>query len=130
MRRTDPGNVRPTEFELELLQLLWAKDGATVRELYETLKEHRELGYTTVLKTIQIMLEKALVTREEVGNAHLYRAARSEQQTQRQFVGDLSTRLFGGSAARLALHALSTGVVDDQELAAIKKLIAQKEGRA
>jgi predicted transcriptional regulator len=130
MRRTTPGDVRPTEFELELLQLLWTQDGATVRDLHEALSENRELGYTTVLKTLQIMTEKGLVKREEVGKAHLYRAARSEQQTQKQFVGYLSERLFDGSAAQLVLHALSTQTVGADELKQIKELISKKESQA
>ena len=130
MRRTAPGDIRPTEFELELLQLLWAQSGATVRELYETLSENRELGYTTILKTLQIMTEKGLVTREGVGKAHVYRAARSEEQTQKQFIQYLSERLFAGSAAKLVLHALSTQAVDSDELKRIKTLISQKESGA
>lgn len=130
MKRTTPGIVRPTEFELELLQLLWRRNGATVRELYEALSENRQLGYTTVLKTLQIMTEKGLVKREEVGKAHLYRAARSEQQTQKQFVGYLSERLFDGSAAQLVLHALSTQTVGVDELKQIKELISKKESQA
>jgi BlaI family penicillinase repressor len=129
MRRLTHDNVRPTEFELELLQLLWTKNGATVRDLYEALSKDRELGYTTVLKTLQIMTEKGLVEREEAGKAHLYRAVRSEQQTRTQFIGYLSERLFDGSAAQLVLHALSTESVGADELNQIKELILQKESR-
>lgn len=130
MRRIVPGDVRPTEFELELLQLLWMHNGATVRDLYEALRKDREVGYTTILKTLQIMTEKGLVTREEVGKAHLYRAARSEEQTQNQFIQYMSERLFDGSAAQLVLHALSTQAVGSAELKRIKELISQKEGQA
>lgn len=127
MRRTTPPNARPTEFELELLRLLWAKGKATVRDLYQAVNESRELGYTTILKTMQIMTEKGLVEREEIGKAHLYRAARSEQDTQRQFIGDIRERLFGGSAGQLVLQALSNESVDADELAQIKALISKKE---
>lgn len=127
MRRTTPANARPTEFELELLRLLWAKGEATVRELHDALNESRELGYTTVLKTMQIMTEKGLVKREEIGKAHLYRAVRSEQETQQQFIGDIRERLFGGSAGQLVLQALSNESVGADELAQIKALISRKE---
>lgn len=127
MRRTPPANARPTEFELELLSLLWAKREATVRDLHEALNKNREIGYTTILKTMQIMTDKGLVEREEVGKAHLYRAARSEQETQRQFIGDIRERLFGGSAGRLVLQALSGESVGADELAQIKELVSQKE---
>jgi BlaI family transcriptional regulator, penicillinase repressor len=130
MKRTTPNNVRPTEFELELLRLLWTKNGATVRDLYEVLSESRELGYTTILKTLQIMTEKGLVKREEVGKAHVYRAARSEEHTQKQLIRYLSERLFDGSAAQLVMHALSTQALDSEELKQIKELISQKESQA
>ena len=130
MRRVAAGNIRPTEFELELLQLLWMRDGATVRDLFEALNENRELGYTTVLKTLQIMTEKGLVTREVIGKAHIYRAAKSEEQTQNQFIRYLSERLFEGSAAKLVLHALSMQAPDSSELKRIKELISQKESEA
>lgn len=130
MRRVSPGDIRPTEFELELLQLLWTGDGATVRDLFETLNVNRELGYTTILKTLQIMTEKGLVVREEIGKAHVYRAAKSAAQTQNQFIEYLSQRLFEGSAAQLVLHALSTQKVDPDELNRIKQLISQKESQA
>jgi predicted transcriptional regulator len=76
---------------------------------------------------MQIMTEKGLVEREEIGKAHLYRAARSEQDTQRQFIGDIRERLFGGSAGQLVLQALSNESVDADELAQIKALISKKE---
>jgi BlaI family transcriptional regulator, penicillinase repressor len=127
MRKLIHGAAKPTEFELELLSLLWDKDGATVRELHGVLSESRQLAYTTILKTLQIMTEKGLVKREEVGKAHVYRATRSRQKTQKQFVGDLSQRLFAGSAAQLVLHALTTQPVKPAELRRIKELIELKE---
>jgi len=127
MRRTTPPNARPTEFELELLRLLWTKGEATVRDLHEAVNESRELGYTTILKTMQIMTEKGLVEREESGKAHLYRATRSEQDTQRQFIGDIRERLFGGSVGQLVLQALSSESVNANELEQIKTLISKKE---
>jgi BlaI family penicillinase repressor len=129
MRRQSRQNPRPTEFELELLKLLWEKGGATVRDLFEVLNETRSLGYTTILKTLQIMTEKGLVYREEVGKAHLYHANRSERQTKNQLLSYVSENLFSGSAAQLVLHALSSQRVNAEELARIKQLIAEKEAQ-
>jgi predicted transcriptional regulator len=127
MRKNGQGNVKPTEFELELLHLLWRREGATVRKLHDDLSLTRDIGYTTVLKTLQIMTDKGLVEREVANKAHVYRAARSELQTKKQFVSDLSERLFSGSAAQLALHALSTHPVGADELRLIRQLLEEKE---
>jgi BlaI family transcriptional regulator, penicillinase repressor len=116
---------KPTEVELELLHVLWDKDSATVRELYEVVSQRRALGYTSVLKTLQIMTEKGLVERTEEGKAHVYRAAASQEQTQNQLLRDLSERLFSGSAAQLAMHALSMQPASEEELQEIRRIIKQ-----
>jgi BlaI family penicillinase repressor len=117
---------KPTEVELELLRVLWDKDSATVRELYEVVSQRRALGYTSVLKTLQIMTEKGLVVRAEAGKAHVYRAAASQEETQNQLLRDLSERLFSGSAAQLAMHALSMQPASEEELQEIRRIIKQK----
>ena len=117
---------KPTEVELELLRALWSKGEATVRELYEVVSQHRELGYTSVLKTLQIMTEKGLVERTEAGKAHIYRAAASQQETQNQLLRDLSERLFAGSAAQLAMHALAMEPASPEELEEIRRIIRQR----
>lgn len=127
MRRPPQTHAKPTEFELELLQLLWKRRSATVRDLHQDLSEIREIGYTTILKTLQIMTDKELVKREEAQKAHIYRAVRSEDQTRKHFVSDLSKRLFSGSAAQLALHALSSSPISAEEVRLIRDLIQQKE---
>jgi BlaI family transcriptional regulator, penicillinase repressor len=118
---------KPTEGELELLRVLWAKGPATVRELYEAMSQDRALGYTTVLKLMQIMTEKGLVQRKEQGRAHVYRATASQEETQSQLLKDLSERLFAGSATQLAMHALSMQPATHDELKEIRKLIEQKQ---
>lgn len=118
---------KPTEVELELLQVLWEKGGATVREIFEVVSEHRSLGYTSVLKMLQIMTEKGLVERTEAGKAHIYRAAASQEETQSQILRDLSERLFAGSAAQLAMHALSMQPASAEELEEIRRIIRQKK---
>jgi BlaI family transcriptional regulator, penicillinase repressor len=117
---------KPTEVELEILRALWDKDSATVRELYEVVSMRRALGYTSVLKTLQIMTEKGLVERTEAGKAHVYRAAASQEETQNQLLRDLSERLFSGSAAQLAMHALSMQPASEEELQEIRRIIKQK----
>ena len=117
---------KPTEVELEILRALWDKDSATVRELYEVVSQQRALGYTSVLKTLQIMTEKGLVERTEAGKAHVYYAAASQEETQNQLLRDLSERLFSGSATQLAMHALTMQPASDEELQEIRRIITQK----
>jgi predicted transcriptional regulator len=117
---------KPTEAELELLRVLWEKGPATVRDLYDAVNLQRAVGYTSVLKILQIMTEKGLVEREESAKAHVYRAAASQEATQNQMLRDLSERLFSGSAAQLAMHALAMQPASAEELDEIRKLIEQK----
>jgi BlaI family penicillinase repressor len=117
---------KPTEGELELLRVLWERGSATVRELHDAVNEQRPVGYTSVLKILQIMTEKGLVQRVEAGRAHIYRATASQEATQSQLLRDLSERLFAGSAAQLAMHALAMEPASDQELEEIRNLIQQK----
>lgn len=119
---------RPTEAELELLRILWEKEPATVRDIYDALNATRPSGYTTVLKLLQIMTTKGLVVRDEANRAHLYRAAVSQDATQNEMLRDLSVRLFSGSAAQLALHALAMEPASADELEAIRALIDGKRG--
>ena len=117
---------RPTESELELLRILWECQPATVREIYDRLNEERASGYTTVLKLLQIMTAKGLVVRDEASRAHVYRAAISQDAMQSKILKDLSVRLFSGSAAQLALHALSMEPASSSELDEIRALIEHK----
>ena len=117
---------RPTEAELELLQILWQKQPATVREIHDALNEEKPSGYTTVLKLLQIMTTKGLVVRDEANRAHVYRAAFSQDSMQSRLLTDLSNRLFAGSAAQLALHALSMESASDDELAEIRALLERR----
>ncbi len=118
---------KPTEAELDILRALWAKGAATVRDLHEALSA-RGTGYTTVLKTLQIMTEKGLVEREEAGKAHIYRPAMREEDMQTQLLKELSDKLFAGSPAMLAMHALSLQPTSDDELQQIKALIERRKG--
>src|SRR5919197_3093182 len=97
---------KPTDAELAILRVLWARGPSTVRQVAEVLG--RETAYTTVLKLLQIMTEKGLVRRDESARTHVYSAACSQDQTERQLVTDLVDRVLGGSAEKLVLQALAT----------------------
>ena len=121
---------RPTEAELELLQILWQKEPATVREIHDSLSEDKPSGYTTVLKLLQIMTSKGLVVRDEANRAHVYRAAFTQDAMQSRLLKDLSNRLFAGSAAQLALHALAMEPASDDELSQIRALLERRRNAA
>ena len=114
---------RPTDAELEILGVLWERGPSTVREIYEVLSETKDIGYTTVLKLMQIMSEKGLVRRDEEQRAHVYEARVPQEQTQRQLVGDLVDRAFQGSAMKLVMHALAAKKASSKELSEIRELL-------
>jgi len=117
---------KPTDAELTILRVLWARGPSTVREVAAELG--REAGYTTVLKLLQIMTEKRLVRRDESSRTHVYEAAFSQDHTERQLVADLLDRVFDGSAAKLVLQALAANRTTPEELDEIRKMIAAKTG--
>ena len=128
MTETEP--PRPTDAELAILKVLWRRGASTVREVFETLGESKTTGYTTVLKTMQIMSEKGLVVRDESERAHRYEPAAPEDETQRRLVGDLLRRAFDGSAKKLVMQALSAERASSEELEEIRHLLDELEGRA
>src|SRR3954452_10190897 len=101
--------TKPTDAELEILNVLWRRGPSTVRDIHTEIAGTRATGYTSVLKFVQIMGEKGLVERDEVNRAHVYRATAPEHETQRALVRDLTERAFAGSARRLVMQALSGG---------------------
>jgi len=116
---------KPTDAELAILRVLWARGPSTVRQVAEVMG--RETGYTTVLKLMQIMTEKRLVRRDEAERTHVYEAAYTEDQTQRHLVSDLLNRVFDGSAAKLVLQALAAGKASPEEIAEIRQLLDSGE---
>jgi BlaI family penicillinase repressor len=118
---------KPTTSELEILDILWEKKSATVRDIHDEISKRKPTAYTTVLKLLQIMHEKGLVRRDEKGKAHIYRTARSQEQTQKRLVSDLLEKAFRGSALKLVQHVLETKPATSEELAAIKRLIREAE---
>jgi len=130
MTKSGTQTPRPTEAELELLRILWEKEPATVRDIFEALNSERPSGYTTVLKMLQIMTAKGLVVRDEANRAHVYRAAVSQQAMQSKLLRELSVRLFSGSATQLALHALAMEPAGSEELNEIRALLEAKAAQA
>jgi BlaI family transcriptional regulator, penicillinase repressor len=122
---TRPALPLPTVAELAILDVLWTRGPSTVREVRADLGRGRDMGYTTVLKLLQIMHAKGLVSREKASRTHVYAAAEASERTQRRLVEDLALRAFGGSAARLALRALSSRPARGAELAAVRDLLAR-----
>jgi len=119
---------RPTAGELAILQVLWEEGPSTVRAVHEILNTRRKTGYTTVLKLMQIMAQKGLVTRDESRKTHVYRPCLAEAKTERQLVRDVVERVFGGSAERLVMRALEEKKVSKDELAHIRELLDNMEG--
>ena len=118
---------KPTDAELAILRVLWAKGPSTVRQVAEVMADAgREIGYTTILKLLQIMTEKRLVVRDETARTHIYAAAYTEDQTQRQMVTDLLDKVFDGSAAKLVMQALASKKTSPEELAEIRKLLKKR----
>jgi predicted transcriptional regulator len=125
-RVTQPRIPQPTPAELGILTILWRRGPGTVREVHAALDS--PVGYTTVLKLLQIMTTKGLVTRKESGRTHIYEAAMTEESTQRRMVSDLVDRAFGGSALRLVVQALSTKPATPEEREEIKRLLRDMDG--
>ncbi|MEE6186890.1 Penicillinase repressor [Mycovorax composti] len=119
----DVKSIKPTESELEILQVLWQKGQATVREVHEVLTQTKEVGYTTTLKLMQIMHEKGLVLRDDSSRTHIYKAAYNKEHTQKFLLNKFISNLFGGSPSQLVLQALGSQKVSEQELDQIQAMI-------
>jgi len=121
---------KPTASELEILRILWLRGPSTVREVHEALSEKKDLGYTTVLKLLQIMTAKGTVRRDEGQRAHVYEACQPATETKRQLVGDVLQRVFEGSASELMIHALEGRKTSKKELEELRRLLDEYERRA
>ena len=118
---------KPTASELEILRVLWARGRSTVREVHEALSEKKDLGYTTVLKLLQIMTAKGTVRRDEGRRAHVYEACQPATETKRQLAGDVLERVFEGSASELMMHALEGRRTSRKELEELRRLLDEYE---
>lgn len=119
---------KPTNAELAILRVLWDHGPSTVREVHERLERDEPVGYTTVLKLLQIMDDKALVTRDASERSHVYAAAVTEEETQRRLVADLADRAFGGSSLALVMQALSVTRASPRDLRRIRELLDDLNG--
>ena len=118
---------KPTAAELEILAVLWELGEATVKEVHTNLSSNKPTAYTTVLKFLQIMMEKGLVDRDDANKAHVYRAALSQEQTQKTLVSDLLEKAFRGSALRLVQHVLEAKPASAADLKEIRRMISEAE---
>jgi len=118
--------IKPTDSELEILNILWQKGAGTVREVHEALM-HKEAGYTTTLKLMQIMLEKEMLSRDSSSKTHIYKPAITREQTQGQLLKRMIDTVFNGSAKQLVLQALGNGSSSQEELKEIKDYLAAME---
>jgi predicted transcriptional regulator len=127
-----PRSTLPTDAETAILRVLWSRGASTVREVHESLDD-RDVGYTTVLKLMQIMLQKGLLTRDESERSHVYAANVAREASEAQALGNLRERLFGGSTSQLVLRALSEAPASREELEAFKErldwLLAERTKR-
>jgi BlaI family transcriptional regulator, penicillinase repressor len=118
---------KPTASELEILRVLWSRGPSTVREVYDSLREKKTLGYTSVLKLLQIMTAKGTVRRNETQRAHVYESCLPAEQTKRQLAGDMLQRVFEGSASQLMLHALAGSRSSPEEIEELRRLLDEYE---
>ncbi|MGN6567693.1 MAG: BlaI/MecI/CopY family transcriptional regulator [Flavipsychrobacter sp.] len=119
--------IRPTDSELEILNILWAKGPSTVREIHEVLEQNKEAGYTTSLKLLQIMHEKGLVSRDTSSKTHVYKAAIPQEKIQGQLVQRFIDNVFNGSASQLVMQALGSHKADAAELELIREYLDKME---
>ena len=125
MKRLPP---KPTASELEILRVLWNRGPSTVREVLESLNEKKNLGYTGVLKLLQIMTVKGSVRRDESNRAHIYEACRPAEQTKRQLAMDMLQRVFEGSASQLMMHALAGHRASAEEVEELRRILDAYKG--
>ena len=125
MKRQPP---KPTASELEILRILWSRGPSTVREVLESLNEKKSLGYTGVLKLLQIMTAKGTVRRDETNRAHVYEAFRPADQTKRQLASDMLQRVFEGSASQLMMHALAGHRASPEEIEELRRILDAYKG--
>ena len=122
--------AKPTASELEILRVLWEQGPSTVRQVHEALGEERSVGYTSVLKLLQIMTTKGLVRRNEDQRAHVYEAQHPAEEMKRQLAGDVLRKVFGNSASDLMMHALDGRPTSKQELDDLRRLLDQYEEKS
>ncbi len=124
----DAQPLKPTDAELEILQVLWQNGPSTVRFVNDELNKTKEVGYTTTLKIMQLMTEKNMVRRDESNRSHVYEALLKEEATQKQLLNKFLDTTFRGSASRLVMQALGSHQTTPEELNQIRELLNKLEG--
>jgi predicted transcriptional regulator len=127
---TPPKEIKPSENELAILQVLWDRGPATVRQVNEVLNEKKEIGYTTTLKFMQIMHEKGMLSRTSEGakgRSHLYTAEVQESQVNNDLLDHFVNRVFKGSTSQLVMRALGRKNPSPEEIEEIKKFLDDLE---
>jgi predicted transcriptional regulator len=124
-----PASVHPTEVELQILRILWELGPSPVREIHARLEAEKGTNYSTTVKMLAVMLQKELVKRDEAARPHVYRAALSREKAGRRLLRDLIEKLYDGSASSLVLQALSSGRATKEELAEVRRVLDQMEGK-
>ncbi len=122
-----PSIRKPTSSELEILHVLWERGPSTVREVHKMLNEKRPIGYTSVLKLMQIMTAKGTVRRNVQQRAHVYEAVQPEEKTKQQLALDVLQRVFDGSASELMMHALAGRKASKEEIEEMRRLLNEHE---
>ncbi len=123
-------SAQPTDVELQILNVLWEIGPATVREVHDALSAVKETDYATTVKMLRVMLEKKLVSRNDKVRPLVYRAAATQERTQKNMLGDLVDRLYAGSAKTLVMHALSRRKASANDIAEIRRMLDEMEGGA
>ena len=118
---------KPTEAELEILSLLWEKGPSTVKKINSLLNEHKEVGYTTTLKIMQIMFDKKILRRVKLGRSHIYEALIKKDDTQGMLLEKILKTAFSGSASKLVMQAIGREATTENEINEIKKFIEMLE---
>jgi BlaI family transcriptional regulator, penicillinase repressor len=124
-----PAATQPTEVELQILRVLWERGSCTARQIHDVRTEQKDTNYSTTVKMLSVMLEKGLLKRDEAARPHVYRPAASRQATQRRMLRDLIRNAYAGSAGSLVLQALSSQRASPEEVAAIRRLLDEMEGK-
>ena len=120
----------PSNSELEILRILWKRGPSTVRDVHDELKKERDVGYTTVLKIMQVMADKKIVTRDESERSHVYTPAVEEKSIKRRLVSELLDKAFDGSAAQLVMQALSDKRASPEDIKKIRKLLDESSRKS
>lgn len=123
------GPFQPTEVELQMLRILWELGPSPVREIHVRLNAAKGTNYSTTVKMLSVMLEKGLVRRDENASPHVYRAAVTRESAGKRLVKDLVDKVYDGAAMSLVLHALKSAKASPEELAEVRRLLDEMEGK-